>query len=80
MRCRNDANEATKALRSGLDYHPVCDECAAWWGPHRLSDVSNVDPNYEYEDLGPRTASRGAGPVDRSERALSRNANVTGTP
>jgi hypothetical protein len=49
MRCRNDSNEATKALRSGLEWHPVCDECASFWGPLRLGPLSEVDPDYDYE-------------------------------
>lgn len=27
---------ATKIVRHGLKDHPYCDDCAGWWGDHRV--------------------------------------------
>jgi hypothetical protein len=33
--------EATCLIRAGLEWHPCCDECAAWWPDHRKSYLAN---------------------------------------
>mgnify|MGYP000891296822 CR=1 FL=1 len=50
MRCRCCAAEATTAIRSGFEFHPECDECAAYWSPDRRYPLSEVDDDYEYEE------------------------------
>lgn len=49
MRCRNCDESATTAIRSGLEWHPHCGECASWWAPHRQGPLAAVEPDYEYE-------------------------------
>ena len=50
MKCRQCGAPATVAIRSGLEWHPECDECAACWGDHRKGPLSNVEPDYIYAE------------------------------
>lgn len=47
--CRRCGDAATLAIRSGLEWHPYCAECASWWGEHRHGALSEVDLHYVYE-------------------------------
>jgi hypothetical protein len=47
--CRDCGAPATVAVRSGLEWHPECDDCAGWWGEHRHGPLAKVAPNYAYE-------------------------------
>ena len=49
LRCRTCGDPATVSIRSGLEWHPTCDECASWWGEHRHGPLSEVEPGYVYE-------------------------------
>lgn len=50
--CRDCGLPATVAIRSGLEWHPSCAECASWWGEHRHGALSEVEPDYVYESSG----------------------------
>lgn len=49
MRCRQCPAPATTAIRSGLEWHPTCVECATWWSPARRGPLANVEPDYYFE-------------------------------
>lgn len=49
MKCRHCDSEATEAVRSGLEFHPVCSDCAAWWAPARRYPLAEVAADYAYE-------------------------------
>lgn len=52
--CRNCGQPATCAIRSGLEWHPTCDECASWWSDDRRGPLSEVADDYgtAFERLG----------------------------
>jgi hypothetical protein len=53
MKCRQCLqNEATVAIRSGLEWHPTCSECAEWWGSDRQGPLSEVEQDY-YDEREP---------------------------
>ncbi len=51
MKCRDCLVEpAQVAIRAGLEWHPVCQECSYFWGlDARHGDLSKVEPHYRYE-------------------------------
>ncbi len=58
MLCRHhlhDPRPAVVGIRSGLEWHPECAECAKWWGEHRHGPLSEVAADYhETPEGGPR--------------------------
>jgi hypothetical protein len=47
--CRSCGAVATVAIRSGLEWHPSCAECAGYWAECRHGALSEVEPDYVYE-------------------------------
>lgn len=61
FRCRTCGDVATIAIRSGLEWHPTCAECASWWGEHRHGALSEVESDYAYEPPLAELLLRGEG-------------------
>ncbi len=60
MRCRTCTNEAAVGIRSGLETHPTCSDCAEWWSLDRAQPLEAVDPKYEYIEDGDEDAAAAA--------------------
>lgn len=60
MICRQcEQSPATCSIRAGFEYHPTCDDCAAWWHPGRRYPLELVEETYYADRLVPAPVDDG---------------------